>query len=321
MTQDPTNNAFQKPGGDANSSPPLSFDEAAGPTLPHAAAVDWNQLDRALADPPQPPPVGQVPATGVLALPPSDVDPGSRELVLAWCLWLLGSWCATLLLTSGKPTVHLMMYACLTGMMLLWPALRLSQGYTARRGLTRWVGGSPDETREDPHRPPPADRPGPAVRLARVFRDWISLYLVFQAVIWPLVITAEWSLAQTLWLDAAVGAWSLLTAAFIGWGALSGRGALRCLAMAFCVLLVVGEPLLEAVMVTLSNATITPWSMRISPVSTIEGLTQSPVDWQPYPWAWHVISAAVAAALAWLTLIILVRRRTQPGIFATDEHR
>ena len=61
---------------------------------------------------------------------------------------------------------------------------------------------------------------GPRLAIA----DWFALIVVFQAVIWPLRLSAGWSVTQTAWLDAAIAAWSLLVAAIVAVGGLARRG-------------------------------------------------------------------------------------------------
>ena len=211
-------------------------------------------------------------------------DTGSRGLVLAWCLWLLGSWAVARWLDSSGPVVRWMVLAALSGLMLLWPAFRLSQDYPVAQGYGSTASG------------PTAMPPG------RVLLDWLSLNIVFQAVVWPLHVTAGWSVSQTLLLDAAVASWSLVTALLIAWGGRHRIGTQRTWAMVLCLLLVAGEPL---VMVLMNNAT---WHMRVSPIETIWVLTGPAGSWSADPWIERVAAVAAAAIWGWGVLAIFNRR-------------
>ena len=180
-----------------------------------------------------------------------------------WCLWLLGSW-----LASGSDGAQVasrrMVFACLTGLMLMWPVLRLAQS---------------------------SGRP---LKAEAVLWDWFCLNLVMQAVIWSLHVSAEWSLAQAFWLDAACAGWSLLTGLLLlaggGWTSAPGRVA----ALGLCVLLVLGEPLLMAVVSAGRSGVL--WVMWLSPIDTIWALTDRPPRILPA----HVIGVAAVAAGGWL---------------------
>ncbi len=226
-----------------------------------------------------------------------DPDPGSRLLVLLWCLWLLGSWASTLLMESAVPGVRWMVYAGLVGMMLMWPVLRLSQGTVATTGHDVDL------------------LPRPTLVLAHVVRDWLSLMLVFQSVLWLLRLTSDWSIDQTLWLDGAIIGWTLITAGILAWGRLGHHGPRRALAMLLCVALIFAEPAAMAVWELLTRQSVDPNRiMRISPISTIEGLTASPVEWRLEPWATQVGCVLLAASLVWMTLALRSRTNapTQP---------
>ena len=127
-----------------------------------------------------------------------------------------------------------MVFSCLTGVMVMWPVLRLSQnmGQAVSAGLLLW--------------------------------DWLCLNMVLQAVIWPLCVTSGWTSQQALWLVAALAAWSLLSGAALlaagCWTSVLGRVAGTLL----CLLLVLGEPLLMACLACAHVGSV--WSMWISQV-------------------------------------------------------
>jgi hypothetical protein len=200
-----------------------------------------------------------------------------------WCLWLLGSWALTIGLDAPASAVRLMIFASMTGIMVLWPVWRLSQG---------------------------SDRIGPGI----IFRDWLSLNLVFQAVVWPLKVSADWDLAQTLWLDTAVAGWTLLTALLVAVGCRSSHGAIRTVAMALCLLLVLGEPLIMA-LINLSTSVgdfVGPtWCMRISPIQALWVLAGPSLSFTDIPWSSTVISIGLVATIGWLITAWIMRRQDE----------
>lgn len=216
--------------------------------------------------------------------------------LLAWCLWLLGSW--MMALGQGTPqAVRAMMLLVMVGLLLLWPALRLSQDrrWAPNRLLTGW-----DAPAGVAMLPPP----GPF----SVLMDWLGMALIAQAVVWPFKITASWTLSQTLWVNAAVLSWSLLVAALVAWGVQQRRGLLRTATMLLCVALFLGEPLLMSL--APSTASIANWRMHISPLQTIWHLTQPGGAWSFDPWTTQVLAVMAAAFAAW-TLVFLLRPRQQ----------
>lgn len=196
-----------------------------------------------------------------------------RVWVLAWCLWLLGSWVVVLRTSAQVPLGRGMIHAVMMGVMLLWPAFRLSQDFV-------WRGrfGS-----------------------ARILVDWLCMIVLFQAVLWPLRLMSNWAIGQVMWLNAAVAAWGLLAAAIVAWGCRSSSGLARALAMAVCVLLLLGEP---AVM-GLASAMAGPgsgvtWAMCVSPIQAIWFLSSPPgTRSTDQSWAVPIVNVAIVAGLAW----------------------
>ena len=142
--------------------------------------------------------------------------------------------------------------------------------------------------------------------------DWFCLLLVFQVVVWPLMLVARWTTEQTLWLDLAVLSWSLLTAVLIGLGRLAPLAWLRVTAMVLCVLLLIGEPVWMAVAGTgfdiAADATPgrlvdTDWQMRISPLQTLWELTTTEQPYDPSVWRPTILSTAAAGGLGLIVLI------------------
>ncbi|MEX1017591.1 MAG: hypothetical protein WDZ31_12685, partial [Phycisphaeraceae bacterium] len=124
-------------------------------------------------------------------------------MVLLWCLWLLGSWLVVRWQESSGRVDRWMLLASAVGLMAAWPTVRLSQ---VRRPAGR-LGTRPGAV---------AARLRRRWRLMEVAVEWLCLALVFQAVVWPLSFVAGWGLAQTLWLNVAMVAWSAVTAALVG---------------------------------------------------------------------------------------------------------
>jgi len=215
----------------------------------------------------------------------------THVLVLGWCLWLIGSWVAVLLVDSTQPAVRWMVFSALLGLMLLWPAVRLSQAAGRDDGARTWV----------------------------VLRDWVALLLVFQAVVWPLRVNANWTLAQTALIDATIAGWSLLAGAVLAWGLGRGTAGRRSMAMAVCLLLLVGEP----VAMTLLNLAATQgegtlWHLWLSPVEAIWKITQNWRFTDAAPWITRAVLAWGLALIAWGALG--VGRAIRSSRDATDPH-
>jgi hypothetical protein len=192
----------------------------------------------------------------------------------------------------------------------------------------------------------------PLYTALHVLRDWAVLNLIFQAVIWPLQLVPEWgreggqwqelvsaferSLERIVWLDLALAGWSLVIALLVAWGTRPGGWRRRALAMGLCLLVLVGEPLLMALLNigsrlraggSLANlvdpvgarlahqaaAGITPWCwiMRVSPVQALWGLTIDPVNWVAEPFASQVIAILAAGVAGWIGAGLILWRRRQ----------
>ena len=155
-----------------------------------------------------------------------------RGLILLASVWLVASWVLAIGLrtpihaTSAAytPGVRLMLICLVTGLMVGWPLLRLSQ--------------------------PPMPFP-----VRQVLLDLIVLLALVQVVLWPLRLVTTWSVSRTASIDATLTAWAMLAGACVASAAGSPRSGPRNLAMLSCVgmcvigpvlaLLVVGAPNLE----------------------------------------------------------------------------
>lgn len=229
------------------------------------------------------------------------IDPfGLRTLIISWCLWLLVSWSITLAIDVTVHAVRWVIFSAVFGLMAVWPALRLSQQLPWYQPYGRQ--GKP----ANGNRSKPASHAGSLTRVFATLLDWVCLIAVFQVVVWPLMLVGRWSGQQTLWLDLAVMAWSLLIGALVGLGRVLPTAWARIGAMGLCVLLAVGEPVWMALTgLGFSGPGVggQDLQMRISPIQALWELTTSsgqPFD--PAGWVPAIISTAVAAGLAWLLL-------------------
>ena len=205
-------------------------------------------------------------------------------LLLAWCIWLIISWTATLATETIKIAATVMMpLSALIGLMVMWPMLRLSQQFEPR-------ATAPD-TRS---------RTGPGHQVG-IFREWLQLNLVFQAVIWPLMLNAQWTVEQTAWLDVTIAAWSLLAALIVDWGCHSNSGWVRMAAMIGCLLLLFAEPAVMG-LVNMMAAPGSPisWSMKISPLRVIWDMTRQFGAGRFQEHIPLVVAAAAAGVVGWV---------------------
>lgn len=236
-----------------------------------------------------------------------DVPPSTRQIMLPWCIWLLGSWAVALWLESPAAAIRWMLFSSLFGIMLAWPTFRLSQDgrSKSRRGYLP-SGSRADALELREVRPPRRQLLTPGVMI----RDWFSLNLVFQAVIWPLRITAGWEWEQAIWIDIAFASWSLLVGGLAAWGCRYRTNAGRATAALIIMLVMLGEPVLLAAMAwfnELTGATLPDWSMRLSPIETLFTLTAAAGLFEPGPWRFNLIAVAAAAVLAWAFALVAWR--------------
>lgn len=203
----------------------------------------------------------------------------TQLVVLGWCLWIAGSWGLALLNGSLLPAARWLVVQALVGLMLVWPAVRLS-----------WPRGSVRR-----------------LRPAGVWGEWLALMLVLQAVIWPVRLIAQWRVDQALWVAATLAAWSLLTAALVAVGVHARACGARALVMFGCVALVVGEPAALALAVTAGWTE--GWPMQANPLVPLWALMQPAVDVGLGRAPGQVMLAAAAAVAAWLVVALTTGRR------------
>ena len=197
---------------------------------------------------------------------------GLRVVIVMWCFWLLGAWAVAWLSDTSVPRVRWMLFAGSFGLMLVWPAYRLSEQV------------------------PPGELGRGALQ---ALLDWLAMASVYQAVIWSLHLIAGWPMTRGLWLDAAVLAWSLLTALIVGAARLWPGGLARLVGMALCIALVFAEPVAIWLSIVDGGA---GWPMRISPVQALWELTGAPGEQAAAPWDVQIMQVGLVAVAGWLAL-------------------
>jgi len=199
-------------------------------------------------------------------------DSKLRIVIVVWCFWLLGAWAVAWLSDTSVPRVRWMMFAGLFGLMLVWPAYRLSERSTPGR-MSAGTG--------------------------EVFFDWLAMLGVYQAVVWSLHLIAGWPIVHGLWLDAAVLSWSLLTALIVACARLWPGALARSVGMMVCIALVGAEPLgVWAVIMKGGEG----WAMRVSPIQALWELTRSSNQATAAPWDHRIMQVGLVAVAGWSAL-------------------
>ncbi|BAM02278.1 hypothetical protein [Phycisphaera mikurensis] len=222
---------------------------------------------------------------------------GTREVVLGWCLWLIGSWVLVLGAAGGipaaGPTHRWMSFMAAIGVTAVWPALRLSQEARDRRGR-------------------PTDAP---LSRGAVLLDWVALNLVFQAVLWPMAFVGGWSLPQALLLGGTIAAWSLLAGLIVAWGRAFDRGSARTAAMGGCLAVLLLEPLvLLAAVVARGGGWGGLPDLRLSPLQAVFAYSGPAARFAHADpaFASRVLGVGAAAVLGWV-IFLLAGPRGGPG--------
>ena len=286
---------------------PGDFPDAADVVTPPSP----EELMASIPEPMPPAGVSSAPASSRRwLLPRRGASRTPQGLMLLWCLWLLATWAIAIVGNTGLPPIRWMILSAMLGLMLAWPLLRLMQDASPEQGPVR----SPGDASREPA--PLSRRPWSVMR--QILRDWLALVLVFQVVVWPLRLTAMWSIGQALVLDGSVAAWSLLAGAIVAWGCTGERPARRTVAMIVIVLLLFGEPLaMAAINAQASRGQGFVWPMRVSPIETVWTATAPASDWIGGPWVERTIAAGVAAVLTWVALavsLLIARRGESPAM-------
>jgi hypothetical protein len=186
----------------------------------------------------------------------------TREVLLAWCIWLLVSWVTNLGAGSPEPAVRGMLQSIMLGMGLIWPAWRLSQGYNPRCG---W----------------------------RIVTDLILLLLLTQVVLWPVrFVLMAWTTTQLLIINGVLIAWGA-AAGLCAWIGQRGVSAFRRVAaMTVCVLLLTAGWLSAA---ALGEA----WPVQWSPLYMLWMLAEGRAAYDAAAMGWRLLVVAGATATVW----------------------
>ena len=227
--------------------------------------------------------------------------PDTREVILAWCLWLLITW--VLLGFGASPAaIRWMVFLSLGGLVMLWPVFRLSQDGFGEVPAAEDSAPSGDLATRDAATSNPAPQPRSALTPGLILRDWLGMNIIFQAVVWPQIITHRWHADQAMFVSIAVAAWSLLVAAMVAWGCQRRLASVRTWVMVAILLLVWGEPLLMVLvrgMLPQWEGAFA-WTMHVSPIEALYALTEPATTFEPQPWRPTLIAVLVAASVAWI---------------------
>ena len=278
-----------------------------------------------------------VPASLLPRSSSTETPSATKELVLFWCVGVLGTWVISNIQDGANTATRWIMFSCMAGLCLVWPAFRLSQDrvtVTLRPGQ-RPPGSSPDFPGPNGQEGN-SESPLALVRLLRlpsqlfpqspsatmtamapitasiVFIDWFHLILITQVIVWPLHYQRGWSLAQTLAIDAAFLLWSLLAAAIIVIGAQFKTSGARTIAMACCIAIFFGEPLLLFLFhwlpMTLPMGLV--WDMQISPIQMVWELSMDSTEFELSAVFRPFLTIAVLAAWAWAWVLRRILQST-----------
>lgn len=230
----------------------------------------------------------------------------SRLLVIGWCLWLLGCLVTTwVLMPAEQPSWIMARWVTLgaaVGMLVIWPAVRLSQA----------------------HRFGPGDDRGRAnrFRIAQylVILDWLSLNIILGCVTGLFWLMDGWTIDGWTWEQALLitglcAGWSAAAGAVIAWGRAQESGLSRSLAMLVCLLLLAGEPLLIAGAAWLQGlggdgSTTSAWKPGLNLLTPLWEVTIMPTRWQAGMFHRFIEPLALSLLLAasgWMALRWLSR--------------
>lgn len=216
-----------------------------------------------------------------------------RTFTLLWTVYLL---CATVIAisavglhgavleTGARLAARTILLTAAVGMGLLWPMTRLSQYAPRRRGV------------------------GWAVQ------DTLAIVLPMQAVIWPHIWLAKWSLSTATGASSLLLVWSVLVGGLLAVALHRSRGALvRVMWMVVFVLLLAGAPALDMLMRSvgrpLGEAGL--WVRMASPLTGLDHILSRPA-WYGMPALtsenWIGIGVtAILAGLVWLVALAMGR--------------
>lgn len=203
----------------------------------------------------------------------------SRLLLLIWCIWLLGNWFIHSRVESwiGPQTMRWLVLSSLLGIMLIWPALRLTD-------------------------------PTPHQSAWLTIGDLIGLLVIFQVIVVRLLldwsggnlVRSSWSLPRAILIDAVVVTYAIIAAMWIDLGRRCGASG-RTLAMIGCV----GS-------IFLGSAFVGPHSpglLAISPIRSLWWLTGSMEFINPSPIAVRLGGLLIVCIVVWSFAARALRKR------------
>ena len=229
----------------------------------------------------------------------------NREVVMGWCIWLIGSWVVNHDISSPLPTARWMVFSSLVGITLVWPAWRLSTGrpldLRPSIGKDLPIGNWSVNQDSDGDKWPENDG-GRWALVTSVLTDWINLNLVLQAILWTVRLIAGWSIDQALSITYVMAAWSFLCHAIVAWGILKANGLRRIFAMTGCVAVWFIEPALMSI-ASYDTAGVCP--MWVSPLGVFEVMTQDASSWSPQAIEIRVVTVAGTAGALWVWVALM----------------
>jgi hypothetical protein len=229
----------------------------------------------------------------------------SRGLVVGWCAWLLISWVLNLIIDgptsitgpSGErlveadgfvPSVRGLLESMAFGLLLVWPAWRLSEPDG------RWPG-------------------------RRVIADLVPLLLVIQVVLWPLRLVMPWSITQTALIDATLAAWAAAAAMCVWVGLLVDTGAARAAAMLAAAIMPTIGWVITAITRETFGASWSPFYQLWMLASANPAMRAGVLGWRLgvlamlVGMAWMVVMVTIAPTLAGRGIVLDLEHEDRPA--------
>lgn len=200
-----------------------------------------------------------------------------RGLIFLASIWLIASWVLVIGIrapvqpssASYTPAVRNMLICVVSGLIIGWPLLRLSQ-----------------------------KRPEYPIR--QTMLDLLVLLGLVQVVIWPLRLVTSWTPLRTAAIDATLAGWTVLAGALVAAAITSEQRGPRILAMIACIAMSLGGPALAwlGLMTGVDAMQLVDLSPFMAVRTLGEGGGSHPSDVQ---WRWIALLATAAIAV-WLAL-------------------
>lgn len=257
-----------------------------------------------------------VPASLLPKGPATETPPATKELLFYWCTATLLTWIVAVEQDGAVVATRWIMFLNITILCVFWPALRLSQDRVSvllRSGRFSasdhdGPGFAPNSLAHLLRLPSKLFPKAPSAMMTvtapvtpkLIFVDWLHLILVMQIAVWPLHFHRGWHFNQTLSIDLAYLLWSFLAAGILAVGVQVGTSFARLLAMAACILVLIGEPLLEY----WSNQ---HWAWSISPIKIIWHLSLDSYEFEPTEAIRPFTTVGLLGLAAWAWVLVRAR--------------